>query len=493
MHSPLERISQRVFLNIIRLGLFGILCWLAPAFDVFSAEDAATQRPNVILIVADDLGYGEPGCYGGTEIPTPHLDALAAAGARFTAGYVTASYCAPSRAALLTGRYQTSFGFESNATGAANELPHVGLPKDQLTVADHLRRSGYATALIGKWHLGATAPFHPRRRGFDEFFGFLHEGHFFLPHPWNNATTWLRRRTLPDGGQGRWTAPGGKVIWTTHMGHFEPDYDANNPILRDSQPVLETDYLTDAFTREACDFIRRHAGQPFFLYLAYNAVHSPLQALDADLQRFTHIADIQRRIFAAMTANLDDNLGKVQQTLVQSGLERNTLIVFLSDNGGATRELTSSNAPLRGEKGTLYEGGIRVPFVIKWPERIPAGTTVSDPVSSLDLVPTVLAAAKARPLDADFHGQNLLPLLIDGQTLPARDLFWRMGTRAAMRHGDWKIVRHGRRGMVEGWKLFHLADDVSESNDLAGSLPDRVIDLETRWQQWNGKQMPALW
>jgi arylsulfatase B len=218
-----------------------------------------------------------------------------------------------------------------------------------------------------------------------------------------------------------------------------------------------------------------------------------LQALDADLQRFTHIADIQRRIFAAMTANLDDNLGKVQHTLVQSGLERNTLIVFLSDNGGATRELTSSNAPLRGEKGTLYEGGIRVPFVIKWPERIPAGTTVADPVSSLDLVPTMLAAAKARPPDADFHGQNILPLLIDGQTLPARDLFWRMGTRAAMRHGDWKIVRHGRRGMVEGWQLFHLADDVSESNDLAGSLPARVNDLETRWQQWNGKQMPALW
>jgi arylsulfatase B len=264
------------------------------------------------------------------------------------------------------------------------------------------------------------------------------------------------------------------------MGHFEPDYDANNPILRDSQPVLETQYLTDAFTREACDFVRRHAGQPFFLYLAYNAVHSPLQALDADLERFTHIADIQRRIFAAMTANLDDNLGEVHQVLVQSGLERNTLVVFLSDNGGATRELTSSNAPLRGEKGTLYEGGMRVPFVIKWPDRIPAGTTVAHPISSLDLVPTMLAAANALPPAYDLHGQNLLPLLSDGQMLPARDLFWRMGTRAAMRHGDWKIVRHGRPGMVEGWQLFNLADDVSESDDLAGTLPDRVNDLETR-------------
>ena len=262
-----------------------LLPLLLPLAAIAAAPPA--PRPNVVLIVADDLGYGELGAYGGTEIPTPHLDRLAEEGVRFTQGYVTASVCAPSRAGLLTGRQQTRFGFEGNAIGAVNADPKVGLPAGERTLAQHLRATGYATAAIGKWHLGGTAAYHPLRRGFDEFYGFLHEGHSYAQRPWAGGVTWLRRLRLPDGGEGRWTSPDGRTVWTTHMGTQEPDYDADNPLLRGSQPVDEPQHLTDAFTREACDFIERHAGQPFFLYVAYNAVHSPLQATDRHLERFS--------------------------------------------------------------------------------------------------------------------------------------------------------------------------------------------------------------
>ena len=321
---------------------------------VRSEENKPVTRPNVVLIVADDLGYGEPGCFGGKEIPTPHIDSLATNGVRFTRAYVTAPTCAASRVGLLTWRYQNRFGFEFNPIGAVNSDPAVGLPPGEITLAEALREAGYATSLVGKWHLGCTAKFHPQRNGFDEFFGFLHEGHYFVPPPWAGHVTWLRRRTLPDGSQGRWTSPDGRLIWSTHMGHFEPDYDADNPVLRSSQPVEEKENLTEAFTREAEDFISLHRSQPFFLYLAYSAVHSPLQGPEDYLAKFAHIDDIQRRIFAAMLAQLDDGVGRVLARLRSLGLSENTLVVFLSDNGGPTRELTSSNAPLRGEKGSLF-------------------------------------------------------------------------------------------------------------------------------------------
>lgn len=463
------------------------------------ADSATTpgRRPNVVILLADDLGYGETGCQGNSEIPTPHIDSIAADGVRFTSGYVTAAFCSASRAGLLTGRYQNRFGYEHNPIGAQNAEPGVGLPLDERTLADELHDIGYATALFGKWHLGGTARFHPQRRGFDDFFGFLHEGHYFVPSPFDDVTTWLRRKALPDGGTGRWSDRTGRLWLSTHLNSDEPDYDADNPILRSSQPIDERSYLTDAITREAVDFIERTSDRPFLLYVAYNAVHSPMQATNDDLQRFAGIPDIQRRIFAGMLSNLDNSVGRILETLREQGLEQNTLLVFLSDNGGPTRELTSSNLPLRGEKGMPYEGGIRVPFLMRWPGQIPAGLTYDAPVVSLDLLPTALAAAgvsepdtkSKKPLD----GVDLIPYLrgITGGR-PHEVLYWRAGSRSALRQGDWKIVRNGGRGAGGQWELYQLQDDPGEQHDLAAAHPGIREKLVAEWNALNAQMAPPM-
>ena len=464
------------------------ICILLLALLTASAAAADVARPNVLFIVADDLGYGDLGCYGGKDIPTPNIDALAAGGVRFTNGYVTAPFCAASRAALLTGRYQTRFGFEFNPIGAKNTALGIGLPVDEKTIADRLRDAGYATALVGKWHLGGTAPFHPQRRGFDEFFGFLHEGHFYVPPPWTGVTTWLRRKTLPDGGKGRWTSRDGRIVWSTHLGYHEHEYDTDNPLLRSSQPVDEKANLTDAFTREACDFIERHRAQPFFLHLAYSAVHSPMQGANAYMAKFAHIEDIHRRIFAAMLAHLDDSVGQVLAQLRTNRLEENTLVIFLSDNGGPTKELTSSNAPLRSGKGDLWEGGIRVPFIVSWKGRI-APRMLDTPVISMDAGATALDLAGAQSAAAKLDGASLGPLL--ASTTPAAPhatLFWRVGKKNALRHGEWKLIRDGG-----AWQLFNLSQDVSETTDIAAQEPARVAELSALWDRWSAEQIEPLW
>jgi arylsulfatase B len=475
-------------MKTLPLLLLGLL-WCLPS------TSAADSKPNILFIVADDLGYGELGCCGGKGIPTPHIDSLAAGGARFTNGYVTAPFCAASRAALMTGRYQTRFGFEFNPIGAKNAAPSIGLPVEEKTIADRLQDSGYTTALVGKWHLGGTAPFHPQRRGFDEFFGFLHEGHYFVPPPWHGVTTWLRRKTLPDGGKGRWTSPDGRIVWSTHLGYNEHEYDTDNPILRSSQPVDEKANLTDAFTREACDFIGRHKAQPFFLYLAYNAVHSPMQGADSYMRKFAHIEDIHRRIFAAMLAHLDDSVGKILAQLRESGVADNTLVVFLSDNGGPTKELTSSNAPLRGGKGELWEGGIRVPFIMSWKGKIPAARVVDAPVTSMDATATALKVAgalapvRSARAEATLDGIDLLPMLTDQDgRAPDRTLFWRVGKKNALRSGNWKLIRDGK-----DWQLYDLAQDISETTDVATKEPVRVQQLSSLWDKWNAGQSEPLW
>ncbi|MBX6316471.1 MAG: sulfatase, partial [Isosphaeraceae bacterium] len=421
-----------------------------------------------VLIVADDLGYAELGCQGATDIRTPNIDTIARDGVRLTNGYVSAPVCSPSRAGLMTGRYQQRFGHEFNAIGAQNRQDGVGLPLSEKTIADRLHAVGYATGLVGKWHLGGTAPYHPQRRGFDEFFGFLHEGHFYVE--------------------------GQHAPVVSHLRVNEPPYDRDNPILRGTRPVENPGYLTETLTREAIAFLERHADRPFFLYLAYNAVHSPMQARPEDVRRFPAIADEHRRVFAAMLASLDDGVGAVLAKLHDLGLERQTLVVFLSDNGGPTAELTSRNDPLRGGKGQLYDGGIRVPLLLRWPGHLPAGAVYEPPVIALDLLPTFLAAAGVKPTDADrLDGVDLLPYLAgrsDGDRPPHDRLYWRYGGRAALREGRWKLVRDGGR---KPWELYDLTRDPGEQHDLAAREPAVVERLQAAWAAWNAPLAPPLW
>ena len=279
------------------------------------------------------------------------------------------------------------------------------------------------------------------------------------------------------------------------MGGNEPDYDADNPITRGGQPVVETKYLTDALTREAVDFIDRHDDKPFFLYLAYNAVHSPLQGADAYMEKFAHIEDIHRRIFAAMLSNMDDSVGSVMAQLRKSGLEENTIVFFLSDNGGPTRELTSSNLPLRGSKGQMYEGALRVPFMMQWKGKIPAGQTYEKPVSSFDIYATAAANSEGVIAPKLVEGVDLVPFVTGSKTgTPHETLFWRQGGRYGLRHGDWKIVRMGGRKSPgkSKWELYDLSKDLSEETNLAQSKPERLTELVELWEKMNSEMAEPL-
>jgi arylsulfatase A-like enzyme len=429
--------------------------WFAAATSWATAATGDDRRqPHVVVIVADDLGYADVGFHGCRDIPTPHLDALAASGVICTSGYVSGPYCSPTRAGLMTGRYQQRFGHEFNAGG-----PGGGLPLTETTLADRLAAAGYTTALVGKWHLGTRPEQHPLARGFHSFFGFLGGAHPYYPH------------------------------------------DGKSPsILRGREPVKEPTYLTDAFAREACAFIDRDHSRPFFLALTFNAVHTPLEADEARRARFAAIADPRRRTYAAMLTALDDAVGAVRRTIRDRGLERDTLVFFISDNGGPTMPGTTGNGarntPLRGSKRQTLEGGVRVPFVVSWPGTIPP-RRYDEPVMQIDIAPTVLAAAGVDAADARFDGVDLLPHLTGRAAAPPHDtLFWRFGAQMAIRRGDWKLVRFGRDETIdreESWpKLFRLSDDIAETHDLAAAEPAKVAELEASWRAWNAELPPPV-
>jgi len=450
---------------------------LAAMLCFMSAVSAEQKKPNIVILFVDDLGYGELGCQGNSEIPTPHIDSIAENGVRCTSGYVTAPVCSPSRAGLMSGRHQSRFGWDINVM--PHTVPHsgFGIPASETTIAERMKEAGYRTGLIGKWHLGSRKDFNPVHHGFDYFFGFAHEGRYFVRPPYQGVTTLLRKKPLPKGARNnRWYSPEKKLIYHDILRN-EPLYDLNNPMLRGEEVVEEKRYLTDAFTDEAIKFIDREKEKPFFLFLSYNAVHSPLQGADAYMEKMKHIPDIHRRIFAAMLANLDDSIGAVLEKLRKEKLEENTLIFFLSDNGGPTKELTSSNSPLKGFKGQFFEGGIRVPFLAQWKGTIPPGQTYKHPVTSLDLYATAAAQAGLKLTPKDTDGVDLVPFLKKEKTdAPHKQLFWDFKADGAFREGDWKIVKF--RGK---WYLYNLAKDISEENDLSVQEPEKFKDLLAKW------------
>jgi arylsulfatase B len=426
------------------------------------------RRPNLLLILADDLGSGECGFQGGADVPTPNLDGIARNGVRFTQAYSSCSLCSPARAGLLTGRYQTRFGHEFNPIGLQNNEPEIGLDLREKTLAEVLRGAGYLTGMVGKWHLGGAAKFHPQRRGFGEFYGFLHEGHFFVP-PGDLS---VQEKLRPN----------------------EPAYDRENPMLRGRMPIEEPRYLTDAMGEEAAAFVHRAGEKPWFLYLAFNAPHSPQQAKHSDVEMFQGIRDPKRRIFCAMVAAMDRAVGTVMRALRDRGTEEDTVIVFLSDNGGPTAELSSSNGMLRSGKGRFYEGGIRIPMAMQWKRRWKAGSVFSEPVIALDVFPTMLAAAGvAVPPGLRLDGVDLDAFLRgERRGAPHEELYWRMGNAYALRRGPWKLV-HQPEGAKAADELFDLREDAAEGKDLAAVVPERLRAMKERWAAKDAEMVTPAW
>ena len=410
-----------------------------------SLATAAAERPNIVVILSDDAGYHEFSVHGSKSIQTPRIDSIAGSGFRFTNGYVSATVCSPTRAGLLTGRYQQRFGHETNIPPVYSETN--GLPLTETLLPAVLKDAGYRTIALGKWHLGYAPKFHPMERGFSDFHGFLQGARSYFPLESPN-----RLNQLMDG----------------------------------REPVKEEsfDYMTDHLAAKAAECITRHKDSPFFMYLAFNATHGPNHTIKADLDK----AGGNR--IKAMTIALDRAVGVVLDALKSNGIEDRTLVFFLNDNGGAHGH---DNHPLRGHKGSTWEGGIRVPFLVKWPGTIPAGRTSDAPVIALDIFPTAMAAAgidktSGKPLD----GVSLLPLMT-GKTdaRPHQTLFWKTGKPWAVRDGDLKLV--GGNPQAAEVSLFDLAADPRETENLAAEKPDDVARLRALYQKWHSEHQPTPW
>ncbi|RMG20601.1 MAG: sulfatase [Bacteroidetes bacterium] len=420
----------------------------------------AQQRPNIVLLFADDAGYADFGFQGSKVMKTPNLDKLAQKGIRFSQAYVSDPTCGPSRAGLMTGRYQQRFGYEENnvpgymSAVSAADGPEMGLPTEEKTIADYLKSLGYRTAIFGKWHLGGADRFHPTKRGFDEFYGFR-----------GGARSYFAYEREPQ-------EPLNKL--ERNFGQYEES----------------GTYLTDALGREAASFIERNQHQPFFAFVSFNAVHTPMDATEADLNQFPQLSGNRRKV-AAMTLALDRACGQILDKLTELGLEENTLIVFTNDNGGPTDKNASSNYPLSGTKSNHLEGGIRVPFLMAWPGKLPANSVYHHPIITLDLLPTFFEAAGG---SADsllqLDGVNLLPY-VQGkkQERPHQRLYWKKDVRAVVRAGDWKLLRYSDRPA----ELYNLEEDPRELNNLAAVYPERVRKMFKMIYQWESTLERPRW
>ncbi len=407
------------------------------------ASSSARSKPNIVIIISDDQGYADISFnpHHPKEVSTPHLDALARESVFFTQGYISGNVCSPTRAGLMTGRYQQRAGIYTAGEGGS------GLPLNERIFPQFLKPAGYVCGAFGKWHLGLTSEYNPAARGFDEFYGFLGRG--------------------------------------AHD-YYKLD-DPESPLYRNLDPVKDHGYLTTRLTDEAVSFIRRNKSRPFLAYLAYNAVHAPAQAPEEDIRQF-NTGDPQRDILMAMLAHLDAGVGRVVQTLKTEGLWDNTLLFFLTDNGGA-KAMHADNAPLRGCKQQNYEGGIRTPFIVSWPAQVKGGRFCDTPVISLDLLPTALAVVGLEPpKERPFDGRSLLPLLRGETKVLHEHLFWSEGGSSgewAVRSGNWKLV--ASRDQRE---LYDLGADPAEETNLAQKHPDKVKQLSALYDSWLDQMAP---
>ncbi|WP_252734375.1 sulfatase-like hydrolase/transferase [Arenibacter algicola] len=422
----------------------------------------AQERPNIVLLFADDAGYADFGFQGSTVMKTPNLDKLAKQGVRFTQAYVTHPTCGPSRAGLITGKSQYRFGYEENnvpgfmSAVSAADGAEMGLPVEEVTMADYLKKQGYATAFYGKWHLGGADRFHPLKRGFDEFYGFRGGARDYFPY------------------------------------ESEPN-ESLNKMERDFGLFEEhTGYLTDVLAEESLSFIERKSKSktPFFAFLSFNAVHTPMDATEEDLNQFPGLSG-NRKIVAAMTLALDRAAGKIMDKLSELGIAENTIVVFTNDNGGPSDKNGSDNSPLSGIKSTHLEGGIRVPFLMKWPGYLKPNTTYDQPISTFDLLPTFYMAAGGPVQDLkDIDGVDIVPYVNGKKTeRPHEVLFWKRDARAAMRKGDWKLVRFPDRPA----QLFYLPDDEKELNDLSAFETDRFKEMYKELFAWEATLERPRW
>lgn len=429
----------------------------------------ANKKPNIILILADDLGYQDLGHMGAKDIRTPHIDALAKSGMVFTQAYQSASVCGPARAGLLTGRYQQIFGSGENPpeTGELSQrFPDAGIPLDEQMIFELLKPASYRTGVIGKWHMGLSHEQRPSQRSVDYFYGFLNGAHSYR--------------------EAKMNMQGPPMTW---------------PIFRNNDAIEFSGYTTEVFNDEGVNFIKRNKQKPFFLYMSYNSVHGPWEAQPKDLERSAHIKKKWRRIYSAMLISMDDGVGRIVQTLKDEGIYDDTIIIFMSDNGApnklneATREndYLASNGPLKGRKGDTYEGGIRVPCIITWPKEIKEQSTYKYPVSGLDIVPTLLHVSQAAPAKKQLSGVNLMPYITgENKARPHEVLYWRRDDDYAIRKKDWKLTWNDHNGPRVPM-LFNLANDPNEEQNLIKQFPEIANKLQKEFDQWDSRLPDNKW
>jgi arylsulfatase A-like enzyme len=435
------------------------------------AKAEVETRPNILLILCDDLGYADVGFNGSEDIRTPELDRLAKAGTVFSSAYVVHPFCGPSRAGLLSGRYPHAIGAQFNLPDNGPD-PGTGILVGESLISELIQDAGYRTGLVGKWHLGYSADYHPNQRGFDEFYGFLNGGHEYFPDRYRP----IYERQVKRG--------------VKHIRRYLC------PLEHNGKEVNETEYITDALSREAVRFVTESAdgSAPFFLFLAYNAPHTPLQAKREDMEQFPDIQDEKRKTYAGMVYAVDRGVGKIVEALEATEQLDNTLILFLSDNGGKIGA-GANNHPLRGGKGNTLEGGYRVPMLMHWPGHIPAAETFPHPVSALDFFPTFAGLANAKiPEGKQLDGKDVWKsLLANENARPGEMIFTlrhRLGTNeVGVRQDQWKLYRFG----TSPWQLFDLENDVRESSDLSGEHPERVSSMVSAAERWSGSHQAPRW